>query len=71
MMAAQIVASQHFNNAWTPRADLAATASRIRNMFLLPDHIRRQVLEGAISPYAFRNSAGSLAIFAGPEAFRD
>jgi hypothetical protein len=35
-------------------------------MFLLPDHIRRQVLEGAIliSPYAFRNSAGSLAMFA-------
>ena len=36
-MAARIAASQHFNNAWTPRADLAATANRIRNMFLRLD----------------------------------
>jgi len=59
MMAAQIVASQHFNNAWTPRADLAATANRIRNMFLLPDRIRRRGFKGAIviRPYAFPNSS--------------
>ena len=47
-MAAQIVASQHFNNAWTPRAGLAATANRIRNMFPLPDRIRRRGFKGAI-----------------------
>jgi len=34
--------------AWTPRADLAATANRIRNMFPLPDRIRRRGFKGAI-----------------------
>ena len=64
--AARIVASQHFNNAWTPRADLAAIANRIRNMFPLPDRIRRRGFKVAIliRPYAFPNSSGNLAMFA-------
>jgi hypothetical protein len=47
MMAAGIVASQHFNNAWTPRGEWAASANRIRNMCLLPDRIRRREFKGA------------------------
>ena len=43
-----IAASQHFNNAWTPRAGLAATANLIRNMFPLPDRIGRRGFKGAI-----------------------
>jgi len=36
--AVQIVASQHFNSAWTPRAGSAACVNRTRNTSRHPDH---------------------------------
>jgi hypothetical protein len=46
--AAQTVASQHFNNAWRPRAASAAIASQIRNTSRHPGRIHRGSCEGAI-----------------------
>ena len=45
---------------------LGTCANRIRNMFPLPDRIRRRGFKGAIliSPHAFRNSSRSLAMLA-------
>jgi hypothetical protein len=39
---AQIAASQHLNNAWIPRAGLAAFAIGTRNTCLHPDRIHRR-----------------------------
>jgi len=47
-MAAQIAASQHFNNAWTPRGEWATCANRTRNMFPRPDRAHRSKCEFAL-----------------------
>ena len=47
-MAAQIAASQHFNNAWTPRGVWAVCANRIRNMFLRLDRAHPSKCEIAL-----------------------
>jgi hypothetical protein len=45
----RIAASQHINNAWTPRGEWAACANRTHNISLRPDRIRRQGFKGAIA----------------------
>jgi hypothetical protein len=46
--AAQIAASQHSNNAWTPLGEWAACANPIRNMFLHLDRTHPTTREIAI-----------------------
>jgi hypothetical protein len=46
--AVQIAVSRHFNNAWTPRADLAASANRTHNISPLQYRIRRLGIDRVI-----------------------
>jgi len=48
LAAVQIAVSQHFNNAWTPRAGWAASANPTHSISLLRDHTHQLGIDKAI-----------------------
>jgi hypothetical protein len=48
LAAVQTVVSQHFNNAWIPRAGWAASANRTHSISLRRDHIHQLGIDKAI-----------------------